>query len=813
VPFSSPVHNARPTLPSASSLSATEIALREAANLSKVGAWTFNFAHQSLWWSQELKAIIEVGEDFTPSFFATLNFYHPDAREAISSCIEEAHSTGEGWDLELPMTTASGRDIWVRTVGRAVFEDDQIVGLAGALQDITGDIEKRIELQGMASQAHQALANLSTYQAVFDHHALVATIGLDGKFTFVNDLFCSISGYSRDELVGQPQSILETDYHSPAFFKKMRLTLMRGRTWHSEVCHNAKSGGIYWVDMTIVPVLNINGQPTHYVSVCYDITERKITEAKLSDVTSRVTAFFDVAHDAICVANNKGKFVSVNPAFEHVLGYSADQIEGSGFMDLIHPEDIAQTQQAMLLLAKGQPIDELINRYRRKDGQWRWMEWRGTPRDGLVYASARDITDRLTHERELLAAREQAEQATRSKSQFLANMSHEIRTPLNGVIGIASALGRLDMPDRQREMVDLIKTSGETLERLLNDILDLSKIEAGKFDLIIDDFDLTREIEAASHLMAVRADEKGIGFRVEYGESARGHFKGDAVRLRQIVSNLASNAVKFTGEGEVCIYVDVTNGVGLDAHLVVAVQDTGIGFDKEAGQRLFGRFEQADGTITRSFGGTGLGLSICRAICEMMGGAINASSTLGKGSCFTASIPLPRSITLGDFDVGGSSLACDTRSDIELAEDGEPLRLLVAEDHPINQKVVAMILEPYGIEITFASNGLEALKHFDTARFDAILMDMQMPEMDGLTAIREIREREVRLGLARTPIAVLSANAMAEHIAASLQAGSDTHIAKPVTPESLSNGIEKLLAVAETFDQASSPPDQYASCI
>jgi two-component system, sensor histidine kinase len=353
-------------------------------------------------------------------------------------------------------------------------------------------------------------------------------------------------------------------------------------------------------------------------------------------------------------------------------------------------------------------------------------------------------------------------------------------------------------------MVDLIKTSGETLERLLNDILDLSKIEAGKFDLLVDDFDLVREIEAASHLMAVRADEKGIGFKVEYGEVARGHFKGDAVRLRQIVSNLASNAVKFTQQGDVSIYVDVTDTSSLDSHLVVAVHDTGIGFDKAAGQRLFGRFEQADGTITRSFGGTGLGLSICRAISEMMGGTINASSTPGKGSCFTVSFPLPRALSLEDFDAGKSSLASAADNDVEFADDGEPLRLLVAEDHPINQKVVAMILEPFGVEITFANNGLEALEHFDAARFDAILMDMQMPEMDGLTAIRAIREREVRLSLTRTPIAVLSANAMAEHISASIEAGSDTHIAKPVTPESLSAGIEKLLACGEADATASS---------
>lgn len=778
-------------------LSGDAIAKGTVASLTKVGAWTFNFANQELVWSAEIKTIVEVDHDFAPSFSESMNLYHADARETFASCIEEAHSSGEGWDLELPMITASGRDIWVRTIGHAVFQDGQVVGLAGALQDITSDIEKRIELQEMASQAHQALANLSTYQSVLDRYALVSRIALDGTFTFVNDLFCNVSGYAREELIGQPQSILETDYHSKLFFKKMRLTLMRGEAWHSEVCHSAKSGGRYWVDMTIVPELDQSGRPHSYVSVCYDITERKLTEVKLNEVNNRVNAFFDVAHDAICVADGSGKFVSVNPAFERVLGHHASEIEGTGFLDLIHPDDAPETQVAMARLAQGEKVDELINRYKNETGEWRWMEWRGTPRDGFVYASARDITDRLSHERELLDARELAEDATKAKSQFLANMSHEIRTPLNGVIGIASALARLEMPQRQRDMVDLIQTSGETLERLLNDILDLSKIEAGKFDLLVDDFDLTREIEAAFHLMAVRADEKGILFKVEYGEAARGTFKGDAVRLRQIVSNLASNAVKFTQEGEVAIYVDVTNGAGLDAHLTVAVHDTGIGFDKAAGQRLFGRFEQADGTITRSFGGTGLGLSICRAISEMMGGTISASSTPGKGSCFTASFPLPRTISLAAFDAGGPSLPTQATSEIDYGEEGETLRLLVAEDHPINQKVVAMILEPYGVDVTFANNGIEALAHFDAARFDAILMDMQMPEMDGLTAISAIRAREAKLGLVRTPIAVLSANAMAEHIAASIEAGSDTHIAKPITPESLSAGLEKLLAFGE----------------
>jgi two-component system, sensor histidine kinase len=774
-----------------------EIAEAEVAIISKVGAWTMDCATRELYWSDQLRRLLELDDGCMINAASSRSFYHPEAFETLLACIEEAQMSGEGWDLELPMITATGRNIWVRLVGRAISENGVVVTLAGAMQDITSDVEKRIELQEMAAQAHHSLANLSTYQAVLDHHALVATISLDGIFTFVNDLFCSISGYSRDELVGSHQSILESNHHPMSFFRKMRATLLRGQSWHGEVCHGAKCETPLWVDMTIVPELDVYGRPERFVSVSYDITERKETETKLNEVTSRVTGFFDVAHDAICVADSSGKFVSVNPALEKILGYSAQEFEGAGFMDLIHPEDVDLTIKAMKVLAKGEQVHELINRYKRQDGEWRWMEWRATPRDGLVYASARDITERLSHENELLASRELAEQATKAKSQFLANMSHEIRTPLNGVIGIASALSRLEMSARQRDMVDLIRTSGETLERLLNDILDISKIEAGKFDLLIDDFDLVREIEAASHLMAVRADEKGVGFCVSYGEAARGVFKGDAVRLRQIISNLASNAVKFTSEGEVTIHTEVDDGIGLDSHVTINVRDSGIGFDEEAGKRLFGRFEQADGTITRSFGGTGLGLSICRAISEMMGGTITATSVSGEGSCFTVSFPIRRSISLLEFDAGPLRQVDEAIYEVAHAEDGPPIRLLVAEDHPINQKVVAMILEPYGIDLTFANNGVEALTHFDMSDFDAILMDMQMPEMDGLTAIRAIRIREERLGLRRTPIAVLSANAMAEHIHASLEAGSDTHIAKPVSPESLSAGIEKLLAIGE----------------
>ncbi len=343
-------------------------------------------------------------------------------------------------------------------------------------------------------------------------------------------------------------------------------------------------------------------------------------------------------------------------------------------------------------------------------------------------------------------------------------------------------------------MVALVQSSGLILERLLTDILDQAKIEAGEFQLQAAAFDLHREVDAAVQLMRIRADEKGLGFQVTYGAGAEGMFLGDSVRLRQILSNLTANAIKFTEAGEVRISVEVHDLAGDGRLLEIAVADSGIGFDAETGDRLFTRFTQADGSISRRYGGTGLGLAICKALTELMGGEIGARSELGAGSVFTVRIPTERTTAQESFG--------------EAASGDEPvigldrLRILLAEDHPTNQKVVQLILEPLGVDLTIAGNGEEALALFHPGVFDLVLMDMQMPVMDGLAATRAIRDRERALGCAPTPIAMLTANAMDDHRAMAHQAGADGHIAKPITPESLLTGIEAALAGCDEPDGA-----------
>ena len=381
-----------------------------------------------------------------------------------------------------------------------------------------------------------------------------------------------------------------------------------------------------------------------------------------------------------------------------------------------------------------------------------------------------------------------AEQSEEAKTQFLANMSHEIRTPLNGVIGVSELLAKTKLTSRQQGMVDLIRGSSGTLERLLSDILDISKIEAGKLHIEVEPFDLATEIQAAANLMREQARTKGLTFTVVFDNDVKGTYLGDAIRLRQIVSNLASNAVKFTSSGGVEVRVgcgDFPDPAGLR----ILVKDTGPGFDEETQARLFQRFEQADGSTTRLHGGTGLGLSIVKSLVEMQGGTVSIESRPGHGSQFEVRLPLARTIQ-------EHTPAPTSETGAGVGSDRPPLNILLAEDNAGNRKVVALILEPYDVKLTTAEDGQEAVAAFRKQPFDLILMDMQMPVMDGLAATRAIRELERTEDRLRTPIAMLSANALSTHRLEAEAAGCDTFIAKPIRPGDLLRGLEVAMGAS-----------------
>jgi len=400
----------------------------------------------------------------------------------------------------------------------------------------------------------------------------------------------------------------------------------------------------------------------------------------------------------------------------------------------------------------------------------------------------------LHQARALANEREQAaDEANRTKSAFVATVSHEIRTPLNGVLGMAQALAAEDLTPRQREQVAVIRKSGEALLAILNGLLDLSKIEAGKLELEAIAFDLAEAVRGAHDAFTALAGAKGLTLRLAIAPDARGIYLGDPTRVRQVLYNLISNAVKFTEKGEVGIEA-ARDGAGLR----LIVSDTGPGIAAERLSRLFLKFEQADASTSRRYGGTGLGLAIARDLARLMGGDIEVESEPGRGSRFTLRLPLPR---LGD--VSAAAAAQPAAAPAPPAR-GRALKILAAEDNAMNQMVLKTLLSQVGIEPTIVEDGVQALEAWETGRWDAILMDVQMPRMDGLAATRSIRAREAAGGRPRTPVIALTADAMAHQVAEYMSAGIDAHVVKPIDARRLFEALESALdhAAAENASAA-----------
>ena len=397
----------------------------------------------------------------------------------------------------------------------------------------------------------------------------------------------------------------------------------------------------------------------------------------------------------------------------------------------------------------------------------RWVRVDNVPTDdGGLLTLGTDITEMRRSEAALAEALERAEGANRAKSEFLATMSHEIRTPLNGVLGMAQAMGKGELSPIQQERLEVIQGAGEALLRLLNDVLDISKIEAARIELedgIVDLEAIGGEVAATFSALAA---EKDVCIILDVTSAARGCWRGDPGRVRQILQNLVSNAVKFTDRGQVDIDIEHDG-----QRLVLQVADTGPGIAYEQQASVFDSFVQADASTTRRYGGTGLGLTICRALTELMGGDIRVKSAPGRGATFIVRLPLDRAERPAEPDAEPVQA---------LEADAPSLRILAAEDNPMNQLVLKTLLGQAGLEARIVSNGAEVLSAWEEGGWDVILMDVQMPVMDGPTATRRIRERERQSGAPRIPIIALTANAMSHHEQEYLAAGMDLLVAKPI---------------------------------
>jgi len=561
---------------------------------------------------------------------------------------------------------------------------------------------------------------------------------------------------------------------------------------------------VTFTDITIVKeaehrLLNLNEElerkvEERTIELENEIQVRKEAERRLVQARDHYLKILEEAPVLIWRANIEGKCDWFNSTWLRFTGRTREQEYGDGWAEGVHPEDLERCVSIWRSAFEKREPFEMEYRLRRHDGEYRWILDAGRPITGLsgefcgYIGYCFDITERKRFEESLLDAKKSAESADRAKSEFLANMSHEIRTPMNGIMGMTQLLEMTTLDDEQKMFVEAIKVSSSNLLTLINDILDLSKIEAGKVVLENEPFDLRGTISDVMMMSTYAAHAKGLKIDVQTDPALPSFVKGDQLRVKQILHNLVGNAVKFTPSGGVTIRADLMERHGKTVIIRFQIIDTGIGIDAASLDRIFLPFTQEDGTITRSYGGTGLGLSISSRLAGMMGGSISVESEKGKGSTFTVTLPLSQADD-------GEDLPTSSLSSIPRWE-GEPLRILLVEDNRTNIQYEELLLKRMGHEVAVVEDGVACLDMLDRETFDLVLLDIQMPGMNGVEVLRKIWEKETVNGR-HCPVIAVTAYAMRGDRRRFIDAGFDGYVSKPVLARRLHDEITRIMTTEE----------------
>lgn len=637
----------------------------------------------------------------------------------------------------------------------------------------------------------------------------------EGNVVEASNAFCRMLGYPRDQVIGMnivrwatvaPEDILDT----------IRQRIERREIKVFETTHRRRDGSVFDVEITSVPV-NVDGRKMLFAS-SRDISERIRTAVALRESEEKFATIFRASPDIMAITERAtGRFMAVNDAFVRIMGWQEAEVIGRTSLEL--GTWGAEDARAKLLAALGSNtrLTNFESQFRRHDGEIfpvvLSIEIGLVSRVDCLIMSARDVTaqkhtetelDRhRNHLEELLAertvalreanarlteARDAAEAASRAKSTFLANMSHELRTPLNAITGLSNLIRRDGLPPRQADRLEKIDAAGQHLLQVVNDILDLSKIEADRLVLEASPLSVDVLLEQVAALVGEDARSKGLVLEIR-PSPVHETLIGDLTRLRQALLNYAGNAIKFTHQGRVCLGVRRMEEQADSVILRFEVEDTGIGIPAGVLAKLFSTFEQADASTTRKYGGTGLGLAITRRLAQMMGGDAGAESQPGVGSLFWFTVRLPKA-TLADIP---ASPIEGLTAEESLRREYAGRRILVAEDEPINREIAAELLEEAGLIVDLACDGEEAVEKIRHTVYDLVLMDMQMPRLDGLEATRQIRARADCRDL---PIIAVTANAFAEDRERCLGAGMDDFMGKPFDPQTLFALILKWLSRA-----------------
>jgi PAS domain S-box-containing protein len=764
-------------------------------------------------------------------------------------------------------------------------------------------------------------------QEAINEHAIVSVADPAGKIAYANDYLCKISGYSKEELLGSNHRLLKSDQHSDAYYAQLWQTIAQGKIWSGNMCNRMKNGGVFWVRATITPFLDSNGKPEEFIAIRTDITEQKNLEQAALAEQLRLNAILNNIGEGIYIQDAQGQIVYLNNEGSVLLGWRLQELEGKNIHETLF-EPLADQVAANAFVPVGdnsvyRTSDEVL---RHKDGTKIPVKLTIAPMmlDGKLNGTVTvfsDIRDEKLLQQRLIAAKNAAEEAVRMKSDFLSSMSHEIRTPLNGVIGMTELLIDTPLDIEQTEFVRTIKLSADALLSVINDILDFSKIEAEGLELETINFSLREVVESSVDILAGKSKEKSLTLACFVDSELPVNLMGDPTRIRQILLNFISNAIKFTAQGQVVVRALLEKAEPNRVWIKFIVRDTGIGLTEEAKIRLFQPFSQADSSTSRKYGGTGLGLAISKKLADKMGGSIGVESVVGAGSDFWVRIPFAigqpaagmakivplqikwglivgdssdnRALWGGYFDnwkIRYSSLAgyaelrerlkslaaegvrpevillleplpdatlnevcqllraeafpvicCFAQTQKEFKEQLESIgvsviqkpvkqsalldalmsldhlnpphhavrevassasttqvlmsdhhtqhRILLAEDNPVNQRVAVLMLSRLGFKVDVVNNGEEAVEAVAKGDYSLVLMDCQMPKMDGYEATSRIRKSEIG-SHRQLRIIAMTANAMEGDREKCITAGMDAYLSKPIEIER----VQKMLA-------------------
>ncbi len=660
-----------------------------------------------------------------------------------------------------------------------------------------GLIHTFIEISGKSRTLKQRNQKASDYLSIINslQNIIFCQTDMNGNLVDISDSVSGITGFTREEIVMKPLSLIFSNPENQKYLLKE--LLLNGKIEEYRIDLKSKDGSVVNAILNSAVINDENGTPYNILSIFQDISETTIAVKSYRSCEEKFRAITHSTQNAIIMMNEKGLISFVNRAGTMMFGYTKEEMLNKDLHKLIAPPQYLSSFkhgfEAFKTTGEGLVVGRTLEiEGRRKSGSKFPVE--------LSISSARlndcwysigiirDITERRQTEREIVEATEAAENASRTKSEFLANMSHEIRTPLNTVIGATGLLAETNLDEEQMKLVDMMHSSGESLLVLINDILDISRIEAGKITLEKISFDLSVLISRICDTLSVRSSQKNLEMTYEIKSGVPDILVGDPNRLRQIIVNLIGNSIKFTERGSIRVFIENIKTSEKISTLKFSISDTGIGIPSAKLESIFNTFTQADASVTRKFGGTGLGLAISRKLVNLMHGDISVESKAGEGTTFSFTAEFDNPGEDGDET---TEIKDQDNTEIE-AKDLGSLSILLVDDSSDNRFLINAFLRKKSCLIVEAENGTIAVELFPSEKWDIILMDMQMPVMDGYQATRKIREIEKEKGIEHTPIIALTAHSINTEVKKCLDAGCDVHLAKPVSKDDLLKLIKEI---------------------